>query len=50
MNSQVYSIVQHDAGMRSRALIDQKDIEDHLIKTDSVYIKLNYTCVNPRCR
>lgn len=50
MGSPIYKHICNKMCMRSRTLLDLKDINDLLIKNDSVTMQLKEDCKNPQCK
>jgi hypothetical protein len=50
MGSHLYKHIQNKRSMRTRTLLDGKDIRDLYIKDDSVLIQIKETCKNPMCK
>lgn len=49
MGSPIYKHICNKMLMRSRTLLDSKDVRDLLIKNDSVTMQLKEDCKNPAC-
>lgn len=50
MGSPIYKHICNKMCMRSRTLLDCKDVRDLLIKNDSVTMQLKEDCKNPFCK